>query len=725
MIEKPGKGRDPMKPSAWHKALQKNKGKVQALAGGEAADLLRQLEKEQLVKLVEKRTRELEQESAERMRTAEALSQQNGAFRKLNHFSHELLRLSSQESLEAFIARQIREITGAKAAAIFSYDPSSRTIIPQHIDMESALLEKVVHLLGRQFDQLCFPVSDTIYQELTTENIGTMKNMYEASFGAISLPVGAAIQALLKVDRFIGLAFLIEGELYGTSVLAMAKGQPDPPRNILENLAALAAVSLQRRRAEDALQLLMARNQALLDSIPDIVVEVDNDKVYKWANPAGIEFYGEDLVGREAAQYFAGEQDTYNRVQPLFAGDENTIHVESWQYRRDGEKRLLSWRCRALKDSHGNVTGALSTARDITERMRTMAALWESEKRFRGFMENAPIAISVVRKGNFVYGNDVFLRLFGVTKLEQIVGQPGTILVAPQCRVEVLERAMRRDRGEPVETEFEMIGLRMDGLQFPCRMAATKLDLPDGHATMLCCFDLTTQKESEKKLEDSRGKLRNLAVHLLHAREEERKRVAREMHDDLGQVLTALKMDLQWIDKKLVPRSTEAMEKIQGAIALADQTIEIVHRISLELRPGLLDDLGLSAAIEWLGGDFSRRHGIPCRMDIAAPESRIGGNSSTVLFRIIQEALANVARHAQASHVSVKLWEVEHTLRIHVQDDGCGITEEQSLSSLSLGLIGIRERVQGLGGAMSLSGRPGEGTILEVTIPLPSTGALA
>jgi signal transduction histidine kinase len=252
----------------------------------------------------------------------------------------------------------------------------------------------------------------------------------------------------------------------------------------------------------------------------------------------------------------------------------------------------------------------------------------------------------------------------------------------------------------------------------------TVLVLSDGPATLAFFFDLTTQKESEKKLEDSRGKLRNLAIHLLHAREEERKMVAREIHDELGQILTALKMDLQWIEKRLAPRTTQVMEKFHGVVGLADQTIQMVHRISSELRPGMLDDLGLAAAVEWLGGDFSRRNGIPCRVDITVPESRIGGNSSTALFRIIQEALTNVARHAHASHSSVELWEADRALTIRVQDDGRGVTEEQSTSPLSFGLIGIRERVQGLGGEMSITGKPGEGTILTVTIPLPPEGAL-
>jgi signal transduction histidine kinase len=233
------------------------------------------------------------------------------------------------------------------------------------------------------------------------------------------------------------------------------------------------------------------------------------------------------------------------------------------------------------------------------------------------------------------------------------------------------------------------------------------------------------RKELEIEVGRRTEELRNLAVHLLHAREEERKMVAREIHDELGQILAALKMDLQWIEKRYAQSTTQVMEKIHDVVGLADKTIQMVHRISSELRPGILDDLGLAAAIEWLGADFSRRNGIPCRVDFTASESRIGEKGATVLFRIVQEALINVERHALASRASVELWEEDRILTIRVQDDGIGVTEAQSMSPSAFGLIGIRERVQGLQGKMAFSGQPEKGSILLVTIPLLLEGALA
>jgi PAS domain S-box-containing protein len=172
----------------------------------------------------------------------------------------------------------------------------------------------------------------------------------------------------------------------------------------------------ERKRAEEALQALSSRQKALLSAIPDIIMEVNTDKVYTWANRAGLEFFGEDVIGREAADYFAGEQKTYDMVQPVFSGNEEVIYVESWQWRKDGEKRLLAWWCRVLKDERGNVIGALSSARDITELHRVEEALRKSEAQLSN-------AASIARLGPWEYDvekdlftfNDQFYAIFKTT----------------------------------------------------------------------------------------------------------------------------------------------------------------------------------------------------------------------------------------------------------------------------------------------------------------------
>jgi len=226
----------------------------------QAEDALQQMF-DDLEQRVEQRTDELTRvnaelrtEIAERKQTEDALAQQNDVLSKLNHFSIELSMLSSEDNLEAFIARQIKDITGAMVAMFNEYNPNNRTTTTKHIEMEPGLLEKAVGLLGKQVNNIHSVVSDEMYREMTTEIIGMRRTLYEISFGAVSRPVGAAIEALLKIDRFIGIAYLIEGKLYGTSILAMSVDQPDPPKKMLESFVSLAAVSLRRKQAESELR---------------------------------------------------------------------------------------------------------------------------------------------------------------------------------------------------------------------------------------------------------------------------------------------------------------------------------------------------------------------------------------------------------------------------------------------------------------------------------------
>jgi PAS domain S-box-containing protein len=199
-----------------------------------------------------------------------------------------------------------------------------------------------------------------------------------------------------------------------------------------EAIAAFALDVTDRKTTEKALQDVSDRNEAILDTAPDIIVEVDRNKVYAWMNQAGREFFGEEAIGKEAAVYFEGEQDTYSRVQPLFNGSGNTYYVESWQRRRDGEKRLLAWWCRALKNSGGEVTGALSTARDITEQRRTEEALRRSEHQYRSLFDSMTEGFAIHEivtddagqpvDYRFIDINPAFERLTGL-KRDDVVGR--------------------------------------------------------------------------------------------------------------------------------------------------------------------------------------------------------------------------------------------------------------------------------------------------------------
>jgi len=230
-------------------------------------------------------------------------------------------------------------------------------------------------------------------------------------------------------------------------------------------------------------------------------------------------------------------------------------------------------------------------------------------------------------------------------------------------------------------------------------------------------------KEAERlraheKLRISQMVLRNLSLYLQTAREEERTRIAREIHDELGQALTALKMDLSWLKRRISPEQDALKAKTATMEGVIDGTMQTIQRLSGELRPGILDDLGLAAAIEWQAGEFEKRTGIPCRIQVRPEEITLDRERSTAVFRIFQEALTNVARHAKATAVTASLETREGAVVLEVADNGRGITEEELASPKSFGLLGIRERVLFLGGVVTIEGTPGKGTTVRVEVPL-------
>jgi len=227
---------------------------------------------------------------------------------------------------------------------------------------------------------------------------------------------------------------------------------------------------------------------------------------------------------------------------------------------------------------------------------------------------------------------------------------------------------------------------------------------------------------AEAELQESYERLRALTANLELVREEERTQIARELHDQLGQALTAMKFDLAWLTDRLVQKDATLAQKTKAVTAQMDTMIKTVRRIATELRPGMLDDLGLAASIEWLAHDFEKRTGIACAVSVSAEDLPLTRAQSLALFRIFQEALTNVARHAGAQHIEVTLRvsPTPEALTLQVHDDGRGIQADEIVGLHSLGLLGMRERAQRLGGTFDIQGVLGDGTIVTVSIPLKS-----
>jgi signal transduction histidine kinase len=235
--------------------------------------------------------------------------------------------------------------------------------------------------------------------------------------------------------------------------------------------------------------------------------------------------------------------------------------------------------------------------------------------------------------------------------------------------------------------------------------------------------EVRERRERERmqgELRESHEQLRALAGRLESVREEERTRIARELHDELGQVLTALRIDLSWIDTRFGKDNEQLLAKTRAMVALIEETIGTVRRIAADLRPGILDDLGLSAALEWQAMEFTSRTGIRCGVTVPPDLPPVAPDPAIALFRIFQEALTNIMRHAGATTVEVAVGVEAGCIRMTVRDNGRGITEADLRPGRSLGLVGMRERARALGGQVTIEGKHGGGTVVIAVVP---TGA--
>ena len=236
--------------------------------------------------------------------------------------------------------------------------------------------------------------------------------------------------------------------------------------------------------------------------------------------------------------------------------------------------------------------------------------------------------------------------------------------------------------------------------------------------------DITERKRGEESLVLQREQLRALAERLQWVREEDRKRVARDLHDQIGQILTAIKMDMTWMTRHLPESEVEVLARLTESIQLINDGVKSVRAICSGLRPGVLDDLGLAAAIEWQASEFASRNGVRCQVSVPPVDLHLDGDRATATFRIFQECLTNVIRHAQAKSVRVSLCQEDENILLVVEDDGIGFCESDLSNSLgSLGLLGMKERAQFCGGDVQISSSPGNGTTVTVRVPVDTPRA--
>jgi PAS domain S-box-containing protein len=363
----------------------------------------------------------------------------------------------------------------------------------------------------------------------------------------------------------------------------------------------------------------------------------------------------------------------------------------------------------------------LSIVKEISERKKSEIELRESESKYKMLFNNANDAVFVTQLskeksyGDFIEVNEIACTRLGYTKEEFLQLSPSAIVSQKNINDFNLNTERLLMEGHVI---YDLVHRAKDKKLIPVEINSHLFIYNEKPTILSIARDITERKQAEEKLRRTSKLLRELATHLQSVREEERTMIAQEIHDELGQVLTALKIQVSLLANKLNNDQEPLKKKINSLLDMIDASVESVQKISSKLRPGILDELGLIAAIEWQTEEFEKLTNIKCSLVLPKEEVILEKDKSTAIFRIFQEALTNIARHSQSNKAQISLLNHQSNIYLEIQDNGKGISQDQIKDFKSLGIHGMKERAIVFGGQVNIEGIAGKGTIVKVEIPI-------
>jgi PAS domain S-box-containing protein len=467
-----------------------------------------------------------------------------------------------------------------------------------------------------------------------------------------------------------------------------------------------------------------------------IVMQGSFSEIYV-ADSSTLHFVQTNQAARKNLRYSAAElavmtpldlapslsRDALARIlQPLRNGRTSRADFDTTHRRKDGTTYPIEFRLFCCPGESGPVFVAIGN--DTSARQASANALLQSEARLRAIISNAPgLVYQFLQRADggvsFPYLSEGCDALLGLTA-ERLRGNSSLFLelILPEDRPSYLESMAASAAGlKAWNWEGRIWVEKWKDIKW-INLRATPRALPDrGVQWEGIMTNITQSKQEEAEIKRSRQQLAELSAHVETVKEKERTRIAREIHDDLGGNLTAIKMALALVARRLPPDDAVLAEKAGYLDALVDRTIEAVHRITVDLRPSILD-FGIVAAIDWQAKEFEKQLGMPCEFSSNKKDVELHPDQATALFRIFQEALTNIGKHAGADRVTVRLVRTDHSVRLEVGDNGRGIGATDRLKPKSFGIRGMVERTKALGGQLSVGNAPAGGTLVTVRIPL-------
>jgi PAS domain S-box-containing protein len=385
------------------------------------------------------------------------------------------------------------------------------------------------------------------------------------------------------------------------------------------------------------------------------------------------------------------------------------------------------WFCARATIFPGEGSRRLVVAHEtITERMLAELELRESEKRYRGLFENSMLGISVTNlEGRLIRANSAYARLYGYESAEEMLREVHDVGLQLYADLEDRKEVLRTLAEDGYMGPREIRVRRRDGSTFHVLVSVREIRDEAGELRGYQAdhIDISERKRVEDELRASREQMRSLASRAQATMESERASIARRIHDILSQILTRLKIDLVWLQRRLekseqLPSPQAIVPRIAEMIGMTDEAVSTVQRLATELRPAVLDSLGLGAALTWLAWDFQKHGEIACRAFVPEGELEVDKDVATAAFRIAQESLTNVARYSRATGVEIHLLRESESIILSIHDNGVGLDPEKSRDPLSIGIAGMRERARLAGGSLDILSGPASGTTVEASLPL-------